>query len=103
MTAKRIARNKRNYIYAIYRKGAINVPRLAKSQRDKFMTNIAANIKYHQTMLGTPSRDLAKVSGIALSTYYKRMRNPENITLGELYNLAQFIQIPVKDLISGKE
>lgn len=78
------------------------MPRLAKSQRETFMTNIAANIKYHQTMIGAKTTTLSQVSGKALSTYNERMRNPEHFTLGELYNLARFMRISVKDLIVGR-
>lgn len=78
------------------------MPRLGKSPRDEFMTNIAANIKYHQTMLGAPTSVLSKASGKALSTYNARMRNPERFTLGEIYNLAQFMRIPVGALLTGR-
>lgn len=78
------------------------MPRLAKTQRDEFMTNIAANIKYHQTMIGAKSKTLSQASGKALSTYNERMRNPDHFTIGELYNLARFMRIPVKDLIARR-
>ena len=78
------------------------MPWLAKTPRDEFMTNVAANIKYHQTMLGTPTSVLSKASGKALSTYNERLRNPEHFTLGELYNIAQFMRIPVRHLLIGR-
>ena len=78
------------------------MPRLAKTPRDEFMTNIAANIKYHQTMIGAKSKVLSQVSGKALSTYNERMQNPEHFTIGEIYNLAKFMRVPVKDLIVGR-
>ena len=78
------------------------MPRLAKTQRDEFMTNIAANIKYHQTMIGAKTKTLSQASGKALSTYNERMQNPAHFTIGELYNLALFMKVPVKDLIVGR-
>lgn len=79
------------------------MPRLAKTQREAFLTNIAANIKYHQIMLGVKTKALSEVSGKALSTYNERMRNPQQFTIGELYNLARYMHVSVMDLISPRK
>lgn len=79
------------------------MPRLAKTQRDEFMTNIAANIKYHQTMIGAKSKTLSQASGKAQSTYSERIKNPAHFTIGELYNIARYMHVSVMDLISPRK
>ena len=45
-----------------------------------------------------PSR-IAKRSGISLSTFYRRIRNPEYFTLGELYSIDKLIHFSDEEIL----
>ena len=44
---------------------------------------------------------LAKKAGIKRTTYFSHLRNPEQITLGELRAYCNTLKIPVESLISA--
>lgn len=64
------------------RKTTVSVPEL-----------IATEIKVGQARKGMTAYQVAKRSGLVLSTYYKRMREPESMTLEELARLSKAVGI----------
>lgn len=54
---------------------------------------MAIEIKVGQTKKGMTAYQVAKRSGMVLSTYYKRMREPESMTLEELARLSKAVGI----------
>lgn len=54
---------------------------------------IVTEIKVGQTKRGMTAYQVAKRSGMVLSTYYKRMREPESMTLEELARLSKAVGI----------
>lgn len=54
---------------------------------------MATEIKVGQTKRGMTAYQVAKRAGMVLSTYYKRMREPESMTLEELARLSKAVGI----------
>lgn len=54
---------------------------------------IATEIKVGQARKGMTAYQVAKRAGMVLSTYYKRMREPESMTLEELSRLSKAVGI----------
>lgn len=79
------------------------MPRLRKTDYEKFATRIAARIKYHQVLCGANTNTMANVIGRTPQTYTARMRNPGGFTVDELYSIARFAGTSVEDLIGGNE
>ena len=64
------------------RKTSVTIPEL-----------IATEIKVGQARRGMTAYQAAKRAGMVLSTYYKRMREPESMTLEELARLSKAVGI----------
>lgn len=54
---------------------------------------IATEIKAGQARRGMTAYQVAKRAGMVLSTYYKRMREPDSMTLEELERLLKAVGI----------
>lgn len=54
---------------------------------------IATEIKVGQARRGMTAYQVAKRAGMVLSTFYKRMREPESMTLEELARLSKAVGI----------
>lgn len=54
---------------------------------------IATEIKVGQARKGMTAYQVAKRAGMVLSTYYKRMREPDSMTLEELARLSKAVGI----------
>lgn len=54
---------------------------------------MATEIKVGQARQGMTAYQVAKRAGMVLSTYYKRMREPESMTLEELARLSKAVGI----------
>ena len=54
---------------------------------------MVTEIKVGQARKGMTAYQVAKRSGMVLSTYYKRMREPESMTLEELARLSKAVGI----------
>lgn len=54
---------------------------------------MATEIKVGQARRGMTAYQVAKRAGMVLSTYYKRMREPESMTLEELARLSKAVGI----------
>ena len=75
---------------------AIGVERQKEHMRKTLVTIpelIATEIKVGQARRGMTAYQVAKRSGMVLSTYYKRMREPESMTLEELARLSKAVGI----------
>lgn len=75
---------------------AIGAERRKKSMRKTSVTipeAMATEIKVGQARKGMTAYQVAKRSGMVLSTYYKRMREPESMTLEELARLSKAVGI----------
>ena len=64
------------------RKTSVTIPEL-----------IATEIKVGQARRGMTAYQAAKRAGMVLSTFYKRMREPESMTLEELARLSKAVGI----------
>lgn len=54
---------------------------------------MVTEIKVWQTRQGMTAYQVAKRAGMVLSTYYKRMREPDSMTLEELARLSKAVGI----------
>ena len=54
---------------------------------------IVTEIKVAQTRQGLTAYQVAKKAGMPVSTYYKRLREPESVTLGELGMMSKAVGI----------
>lgn len=54
---------------------------------------MATEIKVGQARQGMTAYQVAKRAGMVLSTYYKRMREPDSMTLEELARLSKAVGI----------
>ena len=75
---------------------ATGVERQRKSMMRTSVTipeQMVIEIKVGQTKKGMTAYQVAKRSGMVLSTYYKRMREPESMTLEELARLSKAVGI----------
>ena len=54
---------------------------------------MAIEIKVGQTKRGMTAYQVARKAGMVLSTYYKRLREPETMTLEELARLSKAVGI----------
>lgn len=79
------------------------MPRLRKTDYEKFATGIAARIKYHQVLCRANTNTMAGIIGRTPQTYTARMRHPGGFTIDELYSIARFAGVSVEDLIGKNE
>lgn len=55
--------------------------------------SILGEIRKQQTILKATRDDLIRVTGWSKATYKRRMANPETITLGELTEICNYLDI----------
>lgn len=83
------------------------MPRIAKSERERMMDDIARRIRHHYSDAlyerGMDCRSAAKAFGMGYDTLNRRLANPSRFTLGELVNIANTMNISLATLVSGKE
>lgn len=60
---------------------------------------IVENIRIEMLRRFVNSEEMAAQMYISLATFYKRMANPNNFTIGELRAGAKFLKMDVGDLI----
>lgn len=75
------------------------MPRLRKTDYERFATGIAARIKYHQVLCGANTNTMAGIIGRTPQTYTARMRKPGGFTIDELYSIARYLGTSVENLI----
>ena len=63
---------------------------------------IVGNIRIEMFKRGINASEMAEQMGISLATFYKRMDDPDNFTIGELRAGAKFLKIDIGDLLRGK-
>ncbi len=83
------------------------MPRLAKNERDRQMDAIARRIRHHYSDIlkerGLDCRTAANSMGVPYDRLNNRMKSPSAFTLGELYAIANAMNISLSTLVSGKE
>lgn len=72
------------------------MPRLAISEQEKRSRKIISAIHYYREMNGVGKTDFHKRCGFTNTTFNKRERSPEEMTLEELYRIANVLNVGVK-------
>ena len=65
------------------------MPRLKTKPDDRQAAIIRANIKYLMEIYHTTTEEAAEDMGVSISSFYKKIKKPENIKLGELQKIAE--------------
>lgn len=83
------------------------MPRIAKSEKEKRIDNIARVIRHHYDdsirERGISCKTAAKSLGITYGTLANRFKSPRDFRIGELIDIANAMNISIETLISGKE
>lgn len=61
--------------------------------------SVARNILSEMVRRGITAPEMANQMNLSLSTFYRRLRRPEELTVGELILAATFLKIPLEVLI----
>ena len=65
------------------------MPKLKTKPDDRQASIIRANIKYLMEIYQTSTEQAAEAMGVSISSFYKKIKNPENIKIGELQKIAE--------------
>ena len=63
---------------------------------------IAANIDYLCCLRGKKKEDVADYIGVGRTTFYARLRKPQEFTLQQLDDMARFLNVTTEDITYGK-
>lgn len=77
------------------------MPKVALGQYAEKDINFSRAIKSCVTRTGTDLDKLVSKARISRSTYFKHMRAPERITVGELRTYIQTLKIPKEDILAA--
>lgn len=77
------------------------MPKVTLGQYAEKDINFSRAIKACVTRTGTDLDKLVNKARISRSTYFKHMRTPEQITVGELRMYIQTLKIPKEDIIAA--
>lgn len=58
-------------------------------------------IAYYQSKLELSPKELAEKVAIPYATLWRRSKNPDAFTLGELVRISKTLDIPMYDLLTG--
>ena len=61
--------------------------------------NVGRNILAKMVQRGVTPTEMANQMDISLSTFYRRMRRPEELTLQNLDSASSFLKVPIESLI----
>ena len=78
------------------------MPRTSVSQRERKNDTLVGKLDAYQNRRlrdGDHIEAVARSLGLSTSTYYKRIRQPETFTLGELHAIASVLNITVGTLL----
>lgn len=78
------------------------MPRTSTSQRERKNSNLVGLLDHYQNCRlrnGDHIDAVAKTLGFSTSTYYKRLRQPDTFTLGELHAVASVLNVSVGALL----
>jgi len=73
------------------------MPKLRKTESEQKNTLLIGTIRKYLSIRGATVTDLAVSARLGESTMYRRMRVPEELTLGELRAIVRKLQIPVDE------
>ena len=74
------------------------MPRAYLTQDDKPNLLLLGKIADYKTRYNLDNAALAKGMGMALNTFYTRLKDPSAFTLGELRTLRQRLRIPKEEM-----
>ena len=74
------------------------MPKLRKTESEQKNVLLIGTIRKYLSMRGVTVSDLAITTRLGESTMYRRMRVPEELTLGELRAIMRKLQIPVDEI-----
>lgn len=60
---------------------------------------VARNLKAEMTRRGIGASEMANQMDLSLSTFYRRLRKPQEFTLGNIDKAAAFLGLPVETLL----
>ena len=78
------------------------MPKLRKTAAEEFndyMSRVMKEILHQCDMRGFDRIKCAKINGWSLSTYYNRIRTPQELKLEELHNFSKVLRIPISELL----
>lgn len=70
---------------------------MKKKEEPKPFKTVSAQVKYYLSLYDKNVSWLAKSLGVSQSTLYKKMKDPEKITLGDIKNIAAIFKADVKE------
>lgn len=73
------------------------MPKLRKTESEQKNTLLIGTIRKYLSMRGATVEDLATSARVGETTMYRRMREPDELTLGELRAIVRKLQIPVDE------
>lgn len=76
------------------------MPKVALTDRQKDFQRLAYNLKLLQG--GRSKQEMADLLGCSLSTYVRRMRNPEELTYEEIKRLCDFSKVDMQNFVCGQ-
>lgn len=76
--------------------------RKSQKQLEETYRRIALNIQYLQIERGTPPSRCALACGISVPTWRRRLKNPQEFTVGELESLASLWNTSVTKIQHGQ-
>ena len=74
------------------------MPRAYLTKNDKRDFQLVKNIRGRAKAYGLNMSDVAEHLGICSKTFYNRLNNPEDFTLGNLRDLAKILKISAEEL-----
>lgn len=76
------------------------MPRTSRTEQDKWASHVKGRIEYYKTVRCTSHPKIAEGAAISRNRYYRRLRNPQSLTLAEISRIASFLNVSPLALIS---
>lgn len=77
--------------------------KIKKKPDDRQASIIRANIKYLMEIYHTSTEQAAEAMGVSISSFYKKIKNPENIKIGELQKIAEAWGTTAEKMLSERD
>lgn len=72
--------------------------RALKVSPNAHCVQVTANIRYYQALCGYSSEEIAEAAKIGRNNYYRKLKKPEDFTIGELNRMAKRFGVGVEAL-----
>lgn len=76
------------------------MPKVLLTERQKDLNRLTDNIKLIQG--GRGGREMAQILGISVTTYCRKLKNPESFTYKEIKRLCDFAKVDISVFTGGK-